>query len=110
MLEMSPQQVHDYLQKNTDKPLLLDVREPWEYNICRIEGSDYTSELIPMQKIPGQLNKLDPEQETIVICHHGVRSRIVGQFLEQAHFKHVINLSGGVNAWAQKVDPYMTSY
>ncbi len=106
MQEMTPQQVYDYLQKNTNKPLLLDVREPWEYQICRIEGS----ELIPMQKIPSHLNKLDPKQETIVICHHGVRSRMVVQFLEQAQFENVINLSGGVNAWAQSVELDMPSY
>ncbi|MFK5986831.1 MAG: rhodanese-like domain-containing protein, partial [Pseudomonadota bacterium] len=83
-----------------------DVREPWEYSICHIKGA----ELVPMQTIPAQLNKLNPKQETIVICHHGVRSRMVGQFLEQAQFDKIINLSGGVNAWAQDVDLNMTSY
>jgi len=106
MQEMSPQQVHEYLQTNTDKPLLLDVREPWEHEICRIEGA----ELIPMQSIPAHLDKLDPQQETIVICHHGIRSRMVGQFLELAKFNKIINLSGGVNAWAQDVDLDMPSY
>ena len=106
MQEMSPQQVHEYLQTNTSKPLLLDVREPWEHEICRIEGA----ELIPMQSIPAHLDKLDPQQETVVICHHGIRSRMVGQFLELAQFKKIINLSGGVNAWAQDVDLDMPSY
>lgn len=106
MQEMSPRQVHDYLQTTTDKPLLLDVRENWEYDICHINGS----ELIPMQTIPNQLDKLDPNKEIIVICHHGVRSRMVGQFLEQVKFKNIINLSGGVTAWAQAVDPNMPTY
>ncbi len=106
MQEMSPQQVHEYLQTTASNPLLLDVRESWEYDICHIKGS----ELIPMQTIPGQLSKLDPGQETIVICHHGVRSRIVGQFLEQAQFKNIINLCGGVTAWAQDVDKNMPTY
>jgi len=106
MLEMTPQQVHKHLQSSTEKTLLLDVRENWEFDICHIEGS----ELIPMNTIPHQVEKLDPEQETIVICHHGIRSRMVAQFLEQAQFKNIINLSGGVNAWAQAVDSNMTSY
>jgi rhodanese-related sulfurtransferase len=106
MLEMSPQQVLDYIKTKQNSPLLLDVREPWEYEICHIEGS----KLIPMQRIPGNLNKLDPEQETIVICHHGIRSKMVAEFLEQAQFNNVINLSGGVNTWAQDVDPEMVSY
>ncbi len=106
MQEMNPQQLHDYLQTNTGKPLLLDVREPWEHEICRIEGA----ELIPMQSIPAHLDKLDPQQETVVICHHGIRSRMVGQFLELAQFKKIINLSGGVNAWAQDIDLDMPSY
>ena len=106
MLEMNVREVHDYLLSTNTKPVLLDVRENWEYDICHIEGSM----LIPMQTIPQQLEQLDPQQETIVICHHGVRSRMVGQFLEQADFKNIINLSGGVNAWAQQVDPDMPSY
>lgn len=106
MREMNPQQVNDYLQDNNARPLLLDVREPWEYDICRIEGA----QLMPMQSIPAQLNKLDPKQETIVICHHGVRSRMVARYLEQAQFENVINLSGGVNLWAQHIDLDMPRY
>ena len=103
---MSPQQVHEYLEITTNNPLLLDVRENWEFEICHIKGS----ELIPMQTIPNHLDKLDPNQEIIVICHHGVRSRMVGRFLEQAQFMNVRNLSGGVAAWAQLVDRSMSTY
>ena len=63
-----------------------------------------------MQMIPGQLDKLDPNQETIVICHHGVRSRMVGQYLEQVQFKNIINLSGGITAWAKGIDQKMPTY
>lgn len=106
MQEMSPQQVHEYLQTTPNEPLLLDVRENWEYDICHITGS----ELIPMQTVPNQLDKLDPNQEIIVICHHGIRSRMVGQFLERVQFKNIINLAGGVTAWAQAVEPDMPTY
>ena len=106
MLEMSVTEINEYIKTSDNIPFLLDVRENWEYDICHIEGS----KLIPMQTIPQHLDQLDPQQETIVICHHGIRSRMVGQFLEQAEFKKVINLIGGVNAWAQYVDPDMPSY
>ncbi len=106
MQEMSPQQVHEYLETTSNRPFLLDVRETWEYEICHIKGS----ELIPMQTIPSQLGKLDPNQEIIVICHHGIRSRMVAQYLEQAQFKNITNLSGGVAAWAQDVDQTMPTY
>lgn len=106
MQEMSPQQVHEYLSVNSNTPLLLDVRENWEYEICHIKGS----ELVPMQTIPNQLDRLDPNQEIIVICHHGIRSRMVGNFLEQAQFKNVCNLTGGVAAWARFVDSDMPTY
>lgn len=106
MQEMSALQLSDYLQNTPNHPVLLDVREPWEYKICHIEGS----KLIPMQTIASEIKHLEPDQETVVICHHGVRSRMVGHFLEQAQFKNVINLSGGVTQWAQEVDSNMPTY
>ncbi len=105
MHEYSAQQLYDYLQTD-EKPLLLDVREPWEYEVCHIQGS----KLIPMQTIPAKISQLDPDQETVVICHHGVRSRMVGRFLQQAGFKNVINLAGGVKSWAEQVDTNMPVY
>ncbi len=106
MREMSAQQIHEHINSSAITPFLLDVREGWEYDICHIEGST----LIPMNTIPNQLDKLNPEQETIVICHHGIRSRMVGRYLEQAKFRSITNLSGGVAAWAQTVDQTMPTY
>ncbi len=87
-------------------PFLLDVREPWEFEKCHLAGS----ELVPMRQIPMAAEDLDPEKETVVICHHGIRSRQVAFYLEQQGFKNVINLEGGVEAWAQDVDPTMNQY
>jgi len=111
MLELSAQQLKAHLdarQLESDKqqPLLLDVRQPWEYEVCRIENSI----LVPMSQIPAKLEELDSERETVVICHHGIRSRSVARFLEQAGFSNVINLSGGVAQWAQTVDKQMPTY
>jgi rhodanese-related sulfurtransferase len=89
-----------------EKPLLLDVREPWEYDVCHIDGS----RLISMRSIQLRLQELDPGRETVVICHHGVRSYHVARFLEHNGFSNVINLTGGVDGWAKEADPSMPTY
>lgn len=87
-------------------PMLLDVREPWEFETCRIEGAV----LIPMRTIPARLAELDEESPIICICHHGARSRQVAHFLEQHGFSDVTNLTGGIDAWARHVDTTMPVY
>ncbi len=89
-----------------EKPLLLDVREPWEFETCSIAGS----QLMPMALVPARQQELDPEQPVVCICHHGARSMQVASFLERAGFENVSNLTGGVHAWAQLVDPSMPTY
>lgn len=107
MRQLTAAEVKTHLEQADNAPLLLDVREPWEYDVCRIEGST----LIPMRQIPAAAENLDPERETIVICHHGVRSFSVARFLEsELGFSNVINLKGGVDAWARDVDPGMATY
>lgn len=106
MRDLSPSQLKDYLSTTDSKPLLLDVREPWEFRICRIDGS----QLIPMGQLPASLKALDPERETVVICHHGVRSRQVAMYLDYQGFNKVINLAGGVDAWARDIDRQMATY
>lgn len=108
MQRFAPKQLADYLQHREQPPLLLDVREPWEYEICHISDS----ELIPMRQIPDAVeqSRLDPVRETVVICHHGIRSRQVAYYLEHLGFTNLINLEGGVEAWAQDVDPTMKRY
>lgn len=94
------------LESNRQQPLLLDVRQPWEFDICKIESSI----LVPMAQIPVEAESLDFDRETVVICHHGIRSRSVGHYLEQAGFSNIINLSGGVDQWAKTVDNQMATY
>lgn len=89
-----------------DNLKLLDVREDWEFQTARIEGST----LIPMGQVATRLSELDPETETVVICHHGGRSLQVSALLERQGFSDVINLTGGVDAWARMVDPAMPVY
>lgn len=87
-------------------PMLLDVREPWEYELCHLAGSF----LVPMQTVPSRIDELDAEASLVVICHHGVRSLRVATFLESQDFKAIYNLTGGINAWAQTVEPAMCKY
>jgi rhodanese-related sulfurtransferase len=87
-------------------PLLLDVREPWEFELCHLDGSL----LLPMQTLPARINELEPDADIVVICHHGVRSRQVGSFLEKHGFNSIYNLTGGVDAWANDVEPAMHKY
>ena len=106
MRHFSPLDLKQHLDTAAEKPLLLDVREPWEFQYCHIDNS----KLIPMGEILNVIDELDPEQETVVICHHGIRSRQVAYYLEQQGFSRVINLEGGVERWAQQVDPAMKRY
>jgi rhodanese-related sulfurtransferase len=89
-----------------EKPLLLDVREPWETQICRIDGS----ELVPMQALTARLPDLKPERPVVCICHHGGRSAHVAMFLARHGYESVFNLTGGVDAWARQVDTAMPTY
>ncbi len=87
-------------------PLLLDVREPWEFDICHIEGSIN----LPMAQIPLNIGRFQDSEEVVVICHHGIRSRQVALYMERQGFAKVINMEGGVTAWAREVDPAMPTY
>jgi len=87
-------------------PILLDVREPNEYQICHIAGA----QLIPMNQIPARIEELAQDAEIICICHHGGRSMKVASFLEGNGFSHLTNLTGGMHAWALQVDQSMPTY
>ncbi len=88
-----------------DEPLILDVREPWEITAASISGTVN----IPMGDIPSRLAELDPDRETIVMCHHGVRSAQVAMYLARSGFEHVLNLAGGIDAWSE-IDPSVPRY
>ena len=104
MRRMQAQELSEYLTNST--PLLIDVREPWEFEICRIDGSIN----IPMGAVPQQLEQIRAAEESVIICHHGVRSMNVIQYLLQQDINHLINLDGGIDAWAQTVDRSMAVY
>jgi sulfur-carrier protein adenylyltransferase/sulfurtransferase len=84
---------------------VLDVREPHEYQICNINGH-----LIPLGDLPKRVHELDSSREIVAHCRSGVRSAKAVTFLQQAGFKKVHNLAGGILAWADRVDPKMAKY
>lgn len=87
-------------------PLLLDVREPWEVEHCAL--ADILP--IPMGEIPARAHELDRSRPIVCICHHGMRSQRVAMYLAQQGFGKLYNLTGGVDAWAQRVDTGMPRY
>ena len=104
--EFSPKQLKDHLEKTTKQPILLDVREPWEFERCHIENS----QLIPMRQVPSVLQEFDPDEEIVVICHHGIRSHVVANYLAQHEYSKIINLSTGIDGWARDIDTAMPIY
>lgn len=107
MEQLTPAGLRAWLDDATrEPPILLDVREPWEFERARIEGS----RLVPMREIPARVGELEQDREVVAICHHGGRSMQVAFFLEKQGFKRVHNLVGGVDAWSRTVDPSVPTY
>lgn len=86
--------------------LILDVREPFEYEIARIDGS----KLIPLDELSDRLGELSLDQQIVAVCKSGVRSAYAVQLLQRSGFAHSFNLEGGVEAWADQIDPTMPRY
>jgi len=86
--------------------VLLDVRDTWETALARIDNATH----IPMEELEHRTDELDPKDEIVVICHHGVRSAAVADYLAQLGFGKVWNLSGGIDQWARSVDRGMPRY
>ena len=89
-----------------EPPLVLDVREPWEVALASLPGAL----AIPMGSITTSLHRLEPERTTVCVCHHGARSMQVAMYLERQGFSDVANLSGGIHAWSEQVDPSVRQY
>jgi rhodanese-related sulfurtransferase len=102
--EISPEEV----KARADKPFtLLDVREPWEFEIASIAGS----KLIPMGEIPRRAHReLDPDEHIVVLCHHGVRSLSVTRWLRQQGFETSQSMRGGIDEWSRQIDRSVPTY
>lgn len=104
--QLNPIYLQQQLQGNPDAFFLLDVREPFEYQIAALENSV----LIPMNQIPERLQELNKDEAIVVICHHGMRSDSVAYYLDEQGFTQIFNLTGGIHAWANSCDAEMALY
>jgi rhodanese-related sulfurtransferase len=100
----------DMLAMRAQAPLLLDVREPWEFTLAAIRIEGLRTLHIPMNEVPGRLAELDAARPVVCICHHGMRSAQVVAFLERQGFDAVYNLAGGIDAWSEQVDAGVPRY
>jgi rhodanese-related sulfurtransferase len=91
-------------------PLLLDVREPWEFALAAIHLHGLQTVSMPMNSVPERLRELEPTQPIVCICHHGARSAQVVAYLERQGFAAAYNLAGGIDAWSVQVDPAVARY
>ncbi len=104
-LQVTPEAVQERLRKG-DSLMLLDVREPVEYAICKLPNS----KLIPLGQLPDRVNELDSAQDIIMYCHVGARSLQAAQFMREAGFKRVWSMKGGIEAWSERIDSSVPRY
>ena len=105
--QLTPSELARWREDATrEPPVLVDVREPWEFELARIEGSL----LVPLGQLPSRVDELPRDRPLVMVCHTGRRSQNAAMFLAQSGFADVQNLSGGVERWAVEVDPSMRRY
>ena len=104
-LEVTPADMKLRLDRG-EKLLLVDVREPWEFEICHIQGA----KLIPMGSIPANLQALDADEDVICYCHHGMRSLDVAVWLRGQGVERAKSLAGGIERWSLEIDPSVARY
>ena len=108
---LRPAQLGDWLMAHeAERPLVLDVREPWELQTASVAAQGFELVTIPMGELPARLDELDPTRPTACLCHHGVRSLRVAAFLLQRGFDSVANVTGGIDAWSHERDPAVPLY
>jgi len=93
-------------RESADAPAILDVRDPWELEICRLPEALS----IPLQQLPQRHAEVPADRPLVVVCHHGMRSLHAVQWLRQHGIGQAVNLAGGIDAWARKIDPGMGVY
>ena len=103
--EILPRELKERIETG-DRPLILDVREPEEIALAAFPDAVH----IPMGEVPARLSELDSRRETVVVCHHGIRSAQVAGFLATKGFVRVLNLTGGIDAWSLSVDSSVPRY
>lgn len=105
---MQEMNVEEYAKRQREawSHILLDVREADEVNFCALQPHTW----IPLGDLAARINELDPDENIVVLCHHGARSARAGHLLSQRGFGNVWNLVGGIDAYAQRIDPTLKRY
>lgn len=104
--EIAPAELAALLADDPSGVFLLDVREPWEWQLTHLDGSHH----LPMHLVPLRHNELPDDRLIVALCHHGVRSLQVCHYLRDAGFDRVVSLQGGLDAWAGQIDANMPRY
>lgn len=116
MQSIRPSQFGDWLQHQATeqpgvKPVLLDVREPWECQTASVKAEDgFALVQMPMRSVPARYMEMDRDLPIACLCHHGARSLRVASFLQHHGFEHLANITGGIDAWSQESDPAVPRY
>ena len=105
-LEVSVQEAKRRRDAQPGRTAIIDVREPYELEICRLDGTEH----IPMREIPGHVDSLARDKHLMILCHSGARSRRVTEFLRARGLRAVSNITGGIDAWAEEIDPSLRRY
>ena len=104
-LQIEPRALRERLAGN-NPPLLVDVREPWEHGLCRLQSA----QLIPLGELPGRYQELLEAEEVVLYCHHGIRSLDAAAWLRQQGVEGAKSLAGGIDRWALEIDSSIARY
>lgn len=115
LCQVAPQQFDEWLKQfahDTPRPVVLDVREPWECELASIHppAGQWDLLCIPMGEVPARMQELDPKRPVACLCHHGVRSMRVAAYLVNQGFGPVANITGGIDAWSHTYDANVPRY
>ncbi|NNU43887.1 rhodanese-like domain-containing protein [Ramlibacter montanisoli] len=108
--QVRPSDFDDWLQAQGARPLVLDVREPWEVQTASVAAGEFDLVAIPMNEVPGRLDEIPQDRPVAILCHHGARSQRVAMFLAHQGYTDVANIAGGIEAWSRERDPAVPRY
>jgi rhodanese-related sulfurtransferase len=104
-IQIEPKELKQRMDQG-EKVLMIDVREPWEHQLCAIEGA----KLVPLNTIPANLELFSNADEVIIFCHHGMRSLNAASWLRSQGVDGARSLNGGIERWATEIDPTLAHY
>jgi rhodanese-related sulfurtransferase len=108
--QVRPAEFDDWLRSQGARPLVLDVREPWELQVASVRPVDFDLLTVPMNQVPARLAELPTGRPIACLCHHGVRSQHVALYLAHQGYTDVVNIAGGIEAWSRDRDPSVPLY